>query len=278
MKYFLIVFLVFFSIAFMSTPKNQEGSKNYSSREENEQYALNLNDSAPKITPTEDAPRSFSGIVDENNASLFEETPNIQKQKLHALSQFNSIDQANKNPLYAYQLWKVYEKCSHIAEANHRISRREGQDILPTEDACKKYGNEAGSHAAQFLYLAAKGGVPGAAVEYFNTVFMDFDAENSNPNKGLRHEDAIEGMEFLQSAALKGEKDAMLMLAGIYQTGMLVEVNLSEAYSYEYAAFRSGFFSNREKIMENLAEQLTENQLISAVNQGESIFQKCCKK
>lgn len=76
---------------------------------------------------------------------------------------------------------------------------------------------------------------------------MDFDAENSNPDKGLRHEDAIEGMEFLQSAALKGEKDAMLMLAGIYQTGMLVDVNLSEAYSYEYAAFRSGFFSNREK-------------------------------
>lgn len=278
MKYFLIVFLIFCSIAFMSTPKNQEGSKNYSSREENEQYSFNLNHSAPKTIPIEDTPRSPSGIVNENNASFSEEIFNIQKQKLHELSQFNSIDQANRNPFYAYQLWKVYEKCSHIAETNHRISRQEGQDILPTEDVCKKYGNEAGSHAAQFLYLAAKGGVPCAAVEYFNTVFMNFDAENSNPDKGLRRDDAIEGMEFLRSAALKGEKDAMLMLAGIYQTGVLVDINLSEAYSYEYAAFRSGFFSNREKILENLAERLTENQLISAVNQGESIFQKCCKK
>ncbi|QNN55447.1 sel1 repeat family protein [Diaphorobacter ruginosibacter] len=278
MKYFLIVFLIFCAIAFTSTPKNQEESHNHSSKEENEQYPLNLNHSAPKITPTEDTPRRLSGIIDEKNSSLFEEIPNIQKQKLRAFGQFNIVDQANKNPFYAYRLWKVYEKCSQIAEANHRISYQEAQDILPTEDICKMYGNETGSPAAQFLYLAAKGGVPGAAVEYFNTFFMDFDAENSNPDKGLRHEDAIEGMEFLQSAALKGEKDAMLMLAGIYQTGMLVDVNLSEAYSYEYAAFRSGFFSNREKILEDLAEQLTENQLISAINQGESIFQKCCKK
>ena len=189
---------------------------------------------------------------------------------------FSQIDKSKSDPAYAYQLWKLFSKCKQIDEPNKKLLQSNKGNSAEHTDYCYQFDLNENVDINEFLYLAAKGGIPQAAVEYFNTAFMNFDDSHQNSKKSTQFADAIEAMQFLNNAADGGLPDAMIMISGIYQTGSLVEKDYEKAYSYEYAANRSGIFSNRDKILDIISTHLTADQLRSASKKGEEIFRNCC--
>lgn len=78
--------------------------------------------------------------------------------------------------------------------------------------------------------------------------------------------------------ANRGSVDAMLMVSGAYEIGVVVEKNPVVSYAFEYAAHKTGLLKNREEVLKLMEKYMTNKQINEAVERGNLILRSCCEE
>lgn len=181
------------------------------------------------------------------------------------------LKKAKDDGIYAYRAWSLYERCAILNKTSDSNSTNGSIDIA---QKCRDYVQKVGNNGHEFLFMAAKSGIPEAKVDYLSMAFYDFDINTATAEQKNK---ASQAYTMVLEEANNGNADAMVLVAGIYQTGLIVKKNTVASYAYEYAAMKTGLMKNREEVLKILERDMTKGQINEAIQSGDQIFNICCK-
>ncbi|NIF82253.1 sel1 repeat family protein [Comamonas sp. Tr-654] len=181
------------------------------------------------------------------------------------------LRKAREDGIYAYRAWSLYERCNTLSKTPDTYTLDGSFDITKK---CRDYIQKVGNNGDEFLFMAAQSGIPEAKIDYLSMAFYDFDINTATAEQKNK---ANQAYTMVLDEANNGNADAMVLVAGIYQTGLIVEKNTVASYAYEYAAMKTGLMKNREEVLKILEKDMTRSQINEAIQNGDQIFNICCK-
>lgn len=188
------------------------------------------------------------------------------------------LEEAVKSPDYGYKLWLLGRQCKKMHGQMENISKDVSNKSLV--EACRRVEAAIGDSSKQLIRRAAEAGVVQAQIDYVNYAVFDPDAPDSESFKteNISEEDKKLSMEFLTSAAQAGAVEAMIMLAGVFEAGVLAPRNVVESYAWDYAAHLTGLSNGSDVLLDQRETNMTPEQLVAARTLGNNFYINCCER
>lgn len=183
------------------------------------------------------------------------------------------LRKSREDAVYAYRAWILYFRCEKYIP----LVNEEDSVERKTLEECRLFVDKLSAHHNELLYMAAESGLSGARIDYFNHAFGDYYPDESLNEDSQKMLAAKEAFSMVMDEAVRGGVDAMLMVSGAYEVGVIVEKNPVIGYAFEYAAHKTGLLKKREEVLKLMERYMTNSQIEEATEKGDLIFKKCCE-
>lgn len=190
----------------------------------------------------------------------------------------------NGNPYAKYHLAYVQRFCSGAAISEEsldiQISQIEQENrkqfLIDKYIYCESFPQNMFStkDIKNMIIDAARLGNPKAKLEFAAVAFDVGPLHHTVKNAELLVDLKKEAMQHYIDAKNMGEEGALYWLGLAYKNGELTNQNYIEAYAY-YSALRSINSNYSERNLLNIEENLTEKEILLAIQKGEN-YAKCC--
>lgn len=175
----------------------------------------------------------------------------------------------------SYALFLKLNECSDI---NRRLAK--GRPIQDADAAsqCEELSAEDEVSRSEWLSLAAEQGNIGAQLLYS----MDSASALGGEAAMLRDPEAVmeykrKATSYLEGLASQGSADALLQLGNAYQAGVLVNEDLVASRAYFEAVRLSDPSLVPTQQVKGLENEMSAEQISTAVRKGEQIYGSCCR-
>ena len=153
-----------------------------------------------------------------------------------------------------------------LADSQRKLEECNGaQDLLAERGRWLEKAADAGLHEAQLLYANDIGAIVGPRSTWL-----------SDPDKLKRYK--VKAAGFLNSAAARGNIDAMLGLASGYANGTLLKRDPIMGYAYYRTAALAQPGLVPDALFNAYEEQMTSDDIARANNLARSLYRGCCGK
>lgn len=157
------------------------------------------------------------------------------------------------------------------------------ESVLATEERilseCAGLDFEDGLASENWLEKAAFGGSTEAKILYAidSSASLGASAEMlKDPEKVARYR--RNAVVFLNEAANSGSVDALMSLANAYDAGVLVKKNPATSYAYYLAVQRVNSGLIPQVLLDGVLRQMTQQDINSAKERSQQIYDRCCVK
>lgn len=191
-------------------------------------------------------------------------------------------ERGNSSPSDLFALWRVVNACAEFDQQAMKAKQGVDAQLQPAVNAdprpkrCELLTTEELAARFNLLEASANAGDLHAQLAYVingSPLADDVEALTADGEEADRFK--RNAVRFLESAAQSGSAEALTLLAGAYEVGVLVPQDASTSFAYTYAASMTGL-TGRRSLVDLKAKELNPQQLTAGKLKAQEIYSACC--